>query len=107
MTSTDITGQDTTPTHHLDPMDGLITDVNVRTDHDPWTVIAQLSNAVVSRSVVGQAQGILMERYRLTAADALRRLQQVARRSGDRLGDVAAELVATGSEPDEAGGSGD
>lgn len=73
--------------------------LQVRTDQDPWTVIAQLADAVLSRTVIGQAQGLVMERHQITAAQARTRLHRAARRTGRSLHDIAAELVETGLEP--------
>jgi hypothetical protein len=52
-------------------------------------------NAVGSRSVIGQAQGILMERHQLDAAAALARLKDAGQQSGLKLVQVAVELVRT------------
>lgn len=51
--------------------------------------------AIVSRTVIGQAEGILMERYDLTAAKAFAVLRRVSQDSQTKVAVVAAELVRT------------
>lgn len=56
----------------------------------------QLGAAIVSRTVIGQAEGILIERYKVTpdqAFDLLRRRSQHANR---KVVSLAEELVSTG-----------
>lgn len=62
-----------------------------RTDH--------LEAALVSREVIGQAQGILMERERITATQAFDLLRRSSQQLNLKLRDVAQELVDTGSVP--------
>ena len=52
--------------------------------------------ALASRDVIGQAKGILMERYRLTADQAFDLLIAASQRTQRKLNDVASELAATG-----------
>lgn len=56
-------------------------------------------NAVGSRTVLGQAQGILMERHRIDAEEALRRLDRAAEESGLEPAQVAVKLVRTRELP--------
>jgi AmiR/NasT family two-component response regulator len=49
-----------------------------------------------SRDVIGQAKGILMERFKLNAEQAFALLARVSQDSNRRLRDVADELAATG-----------
>ena len=58
-----------------------------------------LERALVSREVVGQAQGILMERGRLTAAQAFAALQRASQDRNVKLAEVARRLVETGEVP--------
>lgn len=56
---------------------------------------AQLSVAVTSRDVIGQAKGILMERERLTAAEAFDVLRTASQRLNRKLRDVADQLATS------------
>ena len=58
-----------------------------------------LERALVSRELVGQAQGILMERERLTADQAFAALQRSSQRRNLKLAEVARRLVETGDLP--------
>ena len=53
--------------------------------------------AMVSRLVIGQAEGILMERYKITAEQAFDRLRNLSVDSNRKLILVAEEIVATGT----------
>jgi GAF domain-containing protein len=59
-----------------------------------------LQAAMVSREVIGQAQGILMERERITADQAFQLLRHSSQRLNVKLRDVAQALVDTGSVPE-------
>jgi ANTAR domain len=63
---------------------------------------SQLSAALGRRDVIGQAKGILMERYRLTPDDAFAMLSQISQDTNTKLHDVADRLTRTGGLP-EAG----
>ena len=56
----------------------------------------QLRSALRSRDVIGQAKGILMERYKITADQAFEILIQASQRSNRKLHVVAEELTTTG-----------
>lgn len=58
--------------------------------------VDQLMAAIQSRDVIGQAKGILMERYGLTSDQAFQVLVSASSNSNVKLHDVALELVATG-----------
>jgi hypothetical protein len=60
-----------------------------------------LQTALVSREIIGQAQGILMERERITADQAFDLLRRSSQRLNLKLRDVAQELVDTGAVPVE------
>ena len=51
---------------------------------------------LVNRTVIGQAEGILMERYKITADEAFERLRQASVTTGRRLVRIAEELNRTG-----------
>lgn len=59
----------------------------------------QLTEALKTREVIGQAQGILMERERITADQAFDVLRRASQRMNIKLRDVASNLVDTGEDP--------
>ena len=60
--------------------------------------ISHLEAAIASRTIIGQAEGILMERHRLSPEQAFQRLRTTSQHLNQKLREVAAELVATGQE---------
>jgi GAF domain-containing protein len=58
-----------------------------------------LQAALGSRDVIGQAKGILMERYKLPADDAFLLLARVSQRTNRKLVEIARELTETGALP--------
>jgi AmiR/NasT family two-component response regulator len=58
--------------------------------------------ALARRDVIGQAKGILMERYRLTPDAAFALLDRISQETSTKLHDVADQLTRTGGLP-EAG----
>lgn len=58
-----------------------------------------LQAALQSREVIGQAQGILMERERITPAQAFDILRRASQHLNIKLRDVAQALVDTGERP--------
>lgn len=61
-----------------------------------------LINTVTTRNLIGQAQGILMERHRITADQAFASLSKVSQDNNLKLRDVADRLVNTGTLDDPA-----
>lgn len=61
--------------------------------------VVHLELALDSRDVIGQAQGILMERERITAAQAFDLLRNASQTLHIKLRDVAQEIVETGAIP--------
>jgi len=59
--------------------------------------VAGLEEALTTRKQVERAKGILMERLRLSEEEAYRRLQKQARDTNQRLGQVAAAVIAAAS----------
>lgn len=59
-----------------------------------------LQAALATREVIGQAQGILMERERITADQAFDILRRASQHLNRKLRDVAQNLVDTGERPD-------
>jgi AmiR/NasT family two-component response regulator len=60
---------------------------------------AHLRSGLVTRTVLGQADGILTERLRITADQAFAVLSRLSRRSNVTPRDVARNLVETGEIP--------
>jgi GAF domain-containing protein len=56
-----------------------------------------LQVALESRAVIDQAKGILMERHRLTAAQAFTVLIETSSRTNRKIVDIAEELTSTGA----------
>jgi GAF domain-containing protein len=59
-----------------------------------------LRQALDGRDLIGQAKGILMERYRLTAPRAFELLVRASTHTNRKLFDIAEELTSTGSLPE-------
>jgi AmiR/NasT family two-component response regulator len=51
---------------------------------------------MASRSVIEQAKGILMERYKITSEQAFTLLTHASQRSNVKLRDISEELTTTG-----------
>jgi GAF domain-containing protein len=60
---------------------------------------AHLRSGLVTRTVIGQAEGILMERLRITADQAFGVLSRLSQHRNVKLRDVARNLVETGQIP--------
>jgi GAF domain-containing protein len=58
-----------------------------------------LRKAMTSRDVLGQAKGILMERYKLTSDQAFHTLALASQQANRKIIEVAEELCETGSMP--------
>ena len=58
-----------------------------------------LEEALLSRDVIGQAKGILMERLHLTSDQAFEELRQASQKHNRKVRDIAAELAQTGMWP--------
>jgi GAF domain-containing protein len=61
-----------------------------------------LTSALLTRETIGQAQGILMERERISADQAFDVLRRASQRLNIKLRDVAQNLVETGENPSSA-----
>jgi AmiR/NasT family two-component response regulator len=66
---------------------------HTRTTQNLW-------RAIDTRNLIGQAQGILMARYGLTADKAFAVLRRYSQARHTRLAVVAEELTSTGDLPD-------
>ena len=62
---------------------------------------AGLARSVATRQLIGQAQGILMERHKITADQAFALLVQASQHRNTKLRDIADALVNTGALPDD------
>ena len=58
--------------------------------------ISQLNEALISRQLIGQAEGILMERYKINAQQAFLVLTRASSSSNSKLRDVAELLTRSG-----------
>lgn len=58
--------------------------------------IANLTVALRSRDLIGQAKGIVMERYKLSADAAFALLSRISQERNIKVRDLAAEVAATG-----------
>ena len=61
--------------------------------------VAGLEEALLSRDVIGQAKGILMERLHLTSEQAFEQLREASQTHNRKVRDLAAELAETGAWP--------
>lgn len=59
----------------------------------------QFRSALASRDVIGQAKGMIMERFGVDAVRAFELLKILSQNSNTRLADVAAEIVERGQDP--------
>jgi GAF domain-containing protein len=62
---------------------------------------ADLTDALASRTVIGQAQGVLMLRQQIDADAAFEVLRRASQRSNRKLRDIAADIVASVIQPTE------
>jgi hypothetical protein len=76
---------------------------NATAYHQVQCAANQMQDAVVVRSVVDQAKGVLMHALGCDAAEALRRLRQQSQRRHVKVTDVAAEVVAAYGGPEQQG----
>jgi hypothetical protein len=70
---------------------------------DATAGVSTLTDAVLSRQVISQAIGIVMERFELNPTRAFEYLVRTAQASERKVGFVAAELVARANERDDPG----
>ena len=79
------------------PVDGALV-----TLEDARREIEHLRRALVTRTVIGQAIGILMERRRITAEEAFEELKNASQRANVKLAQIAEDLTETGEWPTSA-----
>ncbi|MEX5257996.1 GAF and ANTAR domain-containing protein [Kocuria arenosa] len=63
--------------------------------------ISRLNQALTTRDLIGQAKGILMERFKITAQQAFVVLTTISSRINLKLREVAEQLATTGTFPGE------
>jgi ANTAR domain len=81
---------------------------NATAYHQAQRTASQLKDAVVARSIVDQAKGILMHALDCDADEALQRLRQESQRRHVKVTEVATEVVAAyGSEDQKTSGPGE
>lgn len=61
--------------------------------------VEQLMTALETRSVIGQAVGVLMERYKIDSDRAFNFLTRISQTSNTKLRDIAKSVVETVSPP--------
>jgi GAF domain-containing protein len=71
-----------------------------RSHEDEERLTQNLHAALGTRELIGQAQGILIERERITADQAFHILRQASQHLNVKLREVAQDLVDTGERPD-------
>lgn len=71
-----------------------------RSHEDEERRAENLNSALATRELIGQAQGILMERERITSGQAFDILRRASQHLNRKLRDVAQDLVDTGARPD-------
>jgi hypothetical protein len=77
---------------------------SIRTHEDDERKAINLHAALATREVIGQAQGILMEREHLSSHEAFDILRRASQHLNLKLRDVAQNLVDTGERPDTGRG---
>jgi len=65
--------------------------------------VQQIRTAVDSRDIIGQAKGILMERFKITGEEAFTVLVKTSSETNTKLHDVATNLASTGELPHRTG----
>jgi GAF domain-containing protein len=73
---------------------------NVQLFDDSRTLIEQLRTALTTRTVIGQAQGVLMHRYGIASSVAFDVLKRCSQDANVKLRELSAELVAAQNKGD-------
>jgi AmiR/NasT family two-component response regulator len=80
-----------------------VVDIEPAPSDDPVAALTaqvhHLERALVSRDVIGQAKGILMERYRIAADEAFEKLRLASQHTNRKVYSLAEDLAATGQWP--------
>lgn len=72
---------------------GVVFD-NAQLFHDSKSLVGQLTTALGTRRTIGQAEGILMHRYRCDTGGAFELLKGISQRSNTKLREVAKTIIA-------------
>lgn len=80
------------PERYVDPVGRRVDDL-VAALRQEVDKVEQLGEALASRDVIGQAKGILMERFEVVEDVAFAMLQDTSNRTNVKLHDVARRLV--------------
>ena len=75
---------------------GLLFAAHAALAYDAAQTHAGLTRSVATRQLIGQAQGILMERHKVTADRAFEMLVQVSQHSNTKLRDVSEHQIHSG-----------
>jgi len=59
----------------------------------------QLTAAMISRDIIGQAKGIVMERFHINADQAFTLIARLSQEQNIRLNDLAAQLITAATTP--------
>ena len=65
--------------------------------------VAELEQGLATRDVIGQAKGIMMERFKIEADAAFEWLRVASQHANRRVRDLADDLVRTGVWPHDRG----
>jgi PAS domain S-box-containing protein len=64
--------------------------------------LSRITSQIESHNVVSKATGVLMERHKLPADEATALLRRASQLAGRKLGDIASELLFSGTLPPQA-----
>jgi GAF domain-containing protein len=87
--------EDPHPYESVDRAEGLLVATHAAIALQGARKEQQLSSALLSRNLIGQAQGILMERYQLSATRAFDFLARTSQDSNTKLVEIAQRVVDT------------
>ena len=85
----------------VDEEDGEVLAAHAAVAWDHATQERHLRDSVETRGLVGQAQGILMARYKITADDAFDLLRRASQKHNLKITDIARGVIHTGDLIDE------
>jgi response regulator NasT len=86
----------------LDPADRTVAEevaLHARVALAAWDATEELERGLAARTLIGQAQGILMERFSLDADRAFQVLRRYSQDGNVKLAEVARRVVQTGALP--------
>lgn len=83
---------------------GLMVAAHGATAYAEANQLEQLNESISTRDHIGQAKGILMERYKITPDQAFHLLSKVSQTTNRKLNAVADQLADTGEIPDTRNG---